>query len=520
MTERKRVIVIGAGHNGLVTAAYLARAELETVVVEAAAEPGGMAAPLCLGDIYHFPGLAALAYPVAPELRDELDLDDYGYTPGTAVDTVALAADGRHLTIGRDRVSGEGLSQADADSYPAFRQRYLEFAAALQPLLKAKPPRLKGMDLADTATLAKLGWQIRKGLGREAMYEFLRVAGMNIYDVLDEAFDDDRLKGAIAAEAVMGSAMGPRSPGTVWTWLQWLQGELNGPLTTVRRDQAGLIRALVAAAEAAGASIRCNARVERILVDDGVATGVVLADGEVLSADLVVSSADPRATFTKLVGAPQLDAMFASRVSQVRGAGVVSKILLALADKPVIDGVPEEQLGSRFLVAPTMRYVEQAFNHSKYGECSDHFVLDFAIPSIVDESLAPAGRHFMSINVAFTPYALEAGWDNSTNDLLRAVLAQLGEFMPGLEPLILHREVMTPRDIESRYHAVAGHWHHGELSLHQSFMLRPVYGAAQHDTPIDNLFLCGAGCHPGGGLTGLPGRNAAKRILKIGARRR
>jgi len=219
------------------------------------------------------------------------------------------------------------------------------------------------------------------------------------------------------------------------------------------------------------------------------------------------------------VGAPQLDAMFANRVSQVRGAGVVTKILLALRNKPVIEGLPEEQLGSRFLVAPSMRYVERAFNHSKYGEYSDRFVLDFSIPSIVDESLAPAGRHFMSVNAAFTPYALKAGWDNAKDGLLQAVLRQLGHYVRDLDALILEREVLTPADIESRYHAVAGHWHHGELSLHQSFMLRPLYGAAQYDTPIDNLYLCGAGCHPGGGLTGLPGRSAAKRIIKLGAGR-
>jgi len=519
MTDRKDAIVIGAGHNGLVTAAYLARAGWQTVVVDAGDEPGGMAAPICLADIYHFPGLANLAYPVAPELRDELDLDDYGYTPGAAIDTVTLAADGKHLIIGQDSVAGEGLSQADIDAYPAFRARYLEFARALQPLLTARPPRLRNMDLADKSTLAKLGWKVRAGLGREAMYEFLRVVGMNIYDVLDEAFDDDRLKGAIAAEAVMGSAMGPRSPGTVWTWLQWLQGELNGPLTTVRRDQAGLIRALVASAETAGATIRCGARVDHILVEDGVATGVTLADGEVLAADIIVSSADPRSTFTKLVGAPQLDAMFANRVSQVRGAGVVTKVLLALRDKPVIAGLPEARLGSRFLVAPSMRYVEQAYNPSKYGEYADRLVLDFVIPSVVDGSMAPAGRHFMSVNVAFTPYALKAGWENAKDGLLKAVLAQLSEHVHDLDALILHREILTPADIESRYHAVAGHWHHGELSLHQSFMLRPLYGAAQYDTPIKRLFLCGAGCHPGGGLTGLPGRNAARRIIKLGARR-
>jgi phytoene dehydrogenase-like protein len=354
------------------------------------------------------------------------------------------------------------------------------------------------------------------GLGREAMYEFLRVATINIYDVLNEAFEDDRLKGAIAADAVMGSAMGPRTPGTVLTWLQRLQGEANGPLSLQSGGRSQLVHALTQSAEDAGTTIRCNAHVDKILIEDGKASGVELSDGEMLKARIIISNADPRSTFTSLVGAPQLDAMFANRVTQIRGAGVVAKLHLALGGKPEFTGLPEHRLGDRLLVAPSMQYVERAFNSSKYDEYSENPVLEITLPSLHNNALAPEGHHVMSINVAYVPYKLESGWENQKTTITGRVISQLGQYSPNLESLIVDHEMLTPRDIEEQFHAVQGHWHHGELAIHQSFMMRPLHGAAQYDTPIEGLFLCGAGSHPGGGLTGLSGRNAAKRVLELG----
>jgi phytoene dehydrogenase-like protein len=516
MTERTDAIIIGSGHNGLVCAAYLARAGMKVLCLESAESAGGMSAPRTIGDDYHFPGLANVAYPVAPAIRRDLRLERFGYEPGESIDTVALDAEDKHLTIGTDGVSGDSLPESDAEAYPKFREQYLAFAKALRPLFVNKPPRLKDMAFADTTTLAKLGWNIRFGLGREAMYEFLRVAAINIYDILNEAFEDERLKGAIAADAVMGSAMGPRTPGTVLTWLQRLQGELNGPLSLQSGGRSHLVHALTQSAEDAGATIRLNAHVDRILIENDKAFGVQLSTGEILKARTVISNADPRSTFTRLVGAPLLDAMFANRVTQIRGSGVVAKLHLALSGKPEFTGLPEEKMGGRLLIAPSMQYIERAFNHSKYDECSEHPVLDIAIPSLHNDALAPQGHHVMSINVAFVPYRLDGGWDEQTSSFAYKVISQLGQYSPGLKSLIVDYELLTPRDIEEQFHAVQGHWHHGELSIHQSFMMRPVHGAAQYDTPIDRLFLCGAGSHPGGGLTGLPGRNAAKRVLELG----
>jgi phytoene dehydrogenase-like protein len=511
---RPDVVVIGAGHNGLVCASYLARAGFKTLVVEANEAAGGMAAPRTLDGGYHFPGLANVTYPVSKSIRKDLKLERFGYAPGHGIDTVALDSGGNHLTIGAQSVSGDGLPDSDAQAYGEFRSQYLAFAKSLRPLFDNKPPRLKNMGFKDQTTLAKLGWNIRIGLGRDSMYEFLRVAAINIYDVLNEVFDDERLKGALALDAVMGSAMGPRTPGTVLTWLQRLHSELNGPMSLHSGEQ--LVDALAQSAEDAGTTLRFNARVTRILIDNDKAFGVELDDGEIIKSNLVVSNADPRIVFSSLIGAPQLDTMFASRVSQIRGAGVVAKLHLALSGLPEFNGLDPSQLRDRLLIAPSMKYIEHAFNHSKYGHCSENPVLEFTLPSVHNSSLAPDGHHVMSVNVAYMPYKLEGGWQDQKTTIAYKVISQLGRYSPDLKSLIVDHEFLTPLDVEEQFRAVQGHWHHGELSIHQSFMMRPLHGAAQYDTPVGMLFLCGAGSHPGGGLTGLPGRNAAKRILELG----
>lgn len=513
MTRRNDIVIVGAGHNGLVCATYLARAGLNVVVLEASAAAGGMIAPRTLGDDFRFPGLAQTCYPLNPAICRDLKLQQYDYAAGSPARTISLDANGRHLMLDADNVSGDGLAEEDARAYPAFRQLYLDFARAMQPLMENKPPRLKDMSFADKVTLAKLGWKVRMGLGRDNMYEFLRVAAINVYDILNDTFSDDRLKGAIATDAVLGSAMGPRTPGTVLTWLQKLNSELHGPLTV---NTGNLINALTQAAEDSGVSIRLGARVNEILIEDGKAFGIKLADGEMVKGKTIISNADPRTTFENLVGAQRLDAMFANRVSQIRGSGVVGKLQLALQGLPQFAGLPALAPGDRLLVAPSMRYIERAFNHSKYGEFSASPVLEITVPSLSDGTLAPDGHHVMSINVAYLPYDLEGGWQEQQSTNAYKIISLLCQYSPDLKSMIVDHEFLTPADVEAQYNAREGHWHHGELSIHQSFMLRPLHGAAQYDTPIENLFLCGAGCHPGGGVSGMPGRAAANRVLEIG----
>jgi phytoene dehydrogenase-like protein len=274
---------------------------------------------------------------------------------------------------------------------------------------------------------------------------------------------------------------------------------------------------LLQAAEAAGASIRLGVKVKRILVEKGKAFGIETDDGEVVKARTIVSNADPRSTFLDLVGAPELDAMFAQRVSQIRGAGDVAKLHIALSGVPDFSGLSESDLENRLLIAPTMKYVEHAFNHAKYAEYSAEPILEITIPSLHNDALAPAGHHVMSVNIMFAPYDIADGWHEQKAAFAYRIIAQIGRYAPNLKSLIVNHDLFTPQDIEREYHVREGHWHHGDMTIHQSFMMRPVHGAAQYSTPLDGLYLCGAGTHPGGGLTGLPGRNAAKRILGSGA---
>ncbi len=518
MTDRFDAIVIGAGHNGLVCAGYLARAGWKVACIESRDVAGGMSGARTLGRDYHFPGLAHTTFPIHPRIRRDLGLDRFGYAPGRAIESVSLGEGGDHLIIGTEDLSGPGISNNDRERYRAFRRELLAFARALRPLFENPPPRLKDMTSRDKSVLAKLGWNVRVRLGRDSMNEFLRTAAMNIHDVLDEVFEDDRLKGALAADAVRGSAMGPRTPGSVLSWLQRLQGELHGPLAVRAGEQTGLIDSLQRSVEACGVSIRLDTRVEEILTDDGRATGVRLSNGDSIGADVIVSNADPRTTFLQLVGAPRLDALFANRVQQVRGTGTVAKLHLALSGLPDFAGLESSSLANRLVVAPSTSYVEQAFNHSKYGQYSESPVLEITMPSLHDESLAPPGHHVMSVNASFVPYRLAGGWNGREQELSDRLISQLAAFAPDIRSLIVEREFLTPRDIEAQYGAVEGHWHHGEMTMHQSFMMRPVYGASRYDTPVDGLFLCGAGCHPGGGLTGMPGWNAAKRAKELGAK--
>lgn len=515
MTDSSRVIVLGGGHNGLVCATYLARAGLQVQVLEARDTVGGGASTHSFAEGYQVSGLAHILHSLNPGVCKDLELAGAGLQVGQPIDTIALDAQGRHLTLGADTISGEGLAQDQVAAYSAFKQEFRAYATALEPLITNKPPRLKDMDFKDKITLAKLGWKLRFGLGAESLREFLRVGGINIFDVLNDVFDDPRIKGAISVDAVLGQHMGPRTPTTVLTYLNHLRGETYGPQTLPPGGMGQVSEALAEAATRAGVSIRTGAKVARILVSDGQVTGVRLESGEQIESGMVVSNADAKSTFLDLVGAAELDAMFAHRIHKTRTHGNVAKLHLALDGLPRIAGLSEQQLGQRLLIAPDMRYVEHAFNHAKYGEYSERPILEMILPSLSDPSLAPAGKHVMSVSASFAPYELRAGWDTSREVFADKVIALIGEYAEGFASQVIARELLTPVDIERRYHVSGGHWHHGELAIDQSFMMRPVHGSAQYDTPVTGLFLCGASAHPGGGVTGIPGHNAAQRILAM-----
>jgi phytoene dehydrogenase-like protein len=516
MTEQISVVVIGAGHNGLVCAAYLARAGCRVQVLEAREVPGGGASTRSFAQDYKVSGLAHILHSLNPKVCKDLKLAEAGLEAGARIDTISLARGGNHLVLGRDTASGGDLSPQDVAAYAGFKQEFRAYAAALEPLLMNRPPRLKNMDRRDKLNLARIGWKLRFGLGAESMREFLRVGGMNMYDVLNDTFDSPGLKGALAADAVLGHNMGPRSPGTVLTWLYRLWGETGGAQTLPPGGMGSVAKTLAAAAEKVGASIRTNAGVSRVLVKDGRATGVLLESGEQIDADLVVSNADAKTTFLRLVGTPELDALFAHRVHKTRTRGSAAKLHLALNGLPEIKGLSASQLGQRLLIAPDMTYVEHAFNHAKYGEFSERPMLEITVPSISDPTLAPEGQHVMSVVASYAPYALKTGWKDNHDIFADRIIALIEEYAPVFTSLVTARELLTPVDIEAEYNIEGGHWHHGEMSIDQSFIMRPVHGSAQYDTPVKGLFLCGAAAHPGGGITGIPGHNAAHRILAMG----
>lgn len=513
MTES--IIIIGGGHNGLVCATYLARAGFHVQVLEARETAGGGISDHHFAEGYRVSGLAHVLQPLNPTIIKDLDLASAGLVPGVAINTISLGHDERHLTLGTQSVSGSGLSSEDAAAYKAFKAEFHAYARALEPLAMNKPPRLKDMDRKDMFTLGKLGWSLRFGLGAASMSEFLRVGGINIYDVLNETIDDPQLKGAIAADAVIGHFMGPRTPTTVLTYFNRLRGETYGDYALPAGGTAGIAAVLVNAASRAGVDIQTGSKVQRIIVADGKATGVQLQSGEERMTDLVISNADAKTTFLNLVGTPELDAMFAQRIHTTRTNGNVAKLHFALNGLPHVNGLSEAEHGQRLLIAPDMRYVEHAFNHAKYGEYSEAPVLEITIPSLADDSLAPAGHHVMSVSASFAPYVLKKGWKSGRNEFAQKVISLIEEYAPGFKAQIVASELLTPVDIERDFNVTGGHWHHGELTIDQSFMMRPVHGTAQYDTPIEGLFLCGSAAHPGGGITGLPGRNAAKRILAM-----
>jgi phytoene dehydrogenase-like protein len=413
---------------------------------------------------------------------------------------------------------------ADAAAYPGYLVLLNRLAKALHPMLDRVPPRLGTDAWADRRALLQLAWQIRR-LGRHDMRELLRIGGMNVYDLLQDNFDSPLLQGALGFDAVLGTNFGPRSPGSVFTLLYRLagaavaQGKEGGdgplvrPLAQPRGGLGAVSRALAAAATAAGAEIRTGTAVERIVVRTRRAGGVQLTSGEIISADTVISNVDPQATFLRLLGPEYLDAGFTRRVSHLRTRGLAAKLHLALDRLPRFTGLSEDMLGSRLLIAPSLDYLERAFNHSKYGEFSAAPAIEITLPTVNDPTLAPTGKHVLSAVVQYAPYNLKKGWESERRRFCDLVIDTMEQYSPGLRKSVTAAQLLAPPDIEREFRITGGHWHHAELALDQFFMMRPVPGAAQYHTPVDGLYLCGAGCHPGGGVMGTAGRNAARQVL-------
>ncbi len=501
-------IIIGAGHNGLICAAYLAKAGHKVLVLEAADSVGGLAAnhefhpgfraPVA-HSVHHFP----------QKIASDLDLAKHGFgTSAERLPLVGLDPDGNHVTTLENTVTG--ADHADADAYPKFKAQMQRFADALKPFwLKTIPGAAPGK-LSDVLTFAQIGLKLRL-LGKDDMREFMRVATLPMRDLVDEKFESNLLKALLCWDGLIGSKMAPRSPNNaVLQMLYRMAGGLCG-------EPGDLITALKASARTAGAEIHTGTPVDRILVEPGAdgleVSGVILAGGERILASRVVSSADPQTTFIRLVGIENLEIQFTNRVRRLRCDGFVAKLHLALSSLPEFAGLG--QPGGRLLIAPNMDAIEFAFDHAKYGGCSDDPVMEITIPSLRDASLAPKGQHVLSAHVMYAPYRLKGGWDAAARDALREnAVNSISRYAPGIRDQVLCSELLTPADLEHGHRVSGGHWHHTEYAIDQILMMRPTYEAAQYGTPLPGLYLCGAGCHPGGDLAGGPGHNAAQEILR------
>ena len=512
------VIIVGGGHNGLVCANYLAKSGRKVLILEANESLGGAATTREFADNYSISGCAHWLFQLSPKVASDLGLAKHGLKLAARnLNSIALAEDGNHITMKGDGVEGGGLSEKDQHAYQRFNYQMLKFSKLLAGAFERRAPKLLDNNLTDRMTLAKLGLGM-KMLGKENMRDLLRLALINIYDVMEENFDNELLKAAICVDGVMGSYMGPRSPNTVFGYLYRRLGDVygfKGP-AVVEGGMGALGNALATSAMDRGVDIQTKARVGKINLSLDKVTGVTLTTGEDFRAKIVVSNADPKSTLEKLVGFKNLETGVVRRVSNIRMRGSAAKLHLALNGMPNFGGLTESQKGQRLLIAPSMNYIEQAFNSAKYGEYSIAPVLDISIPSVHDPSLAPAGAHVLSAIVQYAPHDLKGGWDSAREPFKNLVIERINQYAPGIKEQIINSELLTPEDLEGEFNMTGGHWHHGEISLDQIMMMRPFPGASQYATSVSGLFLCGAGAHPGGGVMGLAGKNAAKEIIKWG----
>ena len=512
-------IVVGGGHNGLTTAAVLARRGMKTLVLEARPQVGGAAITDELHPGFRISTLAHSAQPAAALMTD-LRLADHGLEliePDPYL--FAPLLDGRSLLLSRDveatANSIAAFSSEDARRYPEFCATLGRVRALTGDVMANTPPDIEQPSNADVWSMLMMGRRFR-GLGKKDAYRLLRWAPMSAADFVSEWFESEPLRAVIAAGGIFGTASGPRSAGSAAVLLMRM-GWGDGRQRFVRGGLGSLTAALASAARAAGAEIRSSAEVRRIHVKDGRATGVTLVSGEELQAKVVVSNADPRRTLLGFIDPVELEPGFLARIRSYRAAGTVAKINLALSGLPNFAALPGDlrALGGFIHIGPELDYLERAFDVSKYGAWSPRPYLDVTIPSVTDPTLAPPGAHVMSITAQYAPYHLRfAEWADASARFADAAIDTLSQYAPGLASLILHRQVISPVDLESTYGLTGGHIFHGELALDQLFTMRPLLGWARYRTPIRGLYLCGAGTHPGYGVSGLSGLNAAREILR------
>lgn len=527
------VVVAGGGHNGLTAAAYLARAGKRVVVLERRHVVGGAAVTEELLPGFKYSVASYVVSLLRPEIIRELELPRHGLEILPLESTFTPLPDGDYLMRWADhdltRREIARHSPRDAEAYDEFGHLMLQMARAVKPILGMVPPDPGSLDPRELLRLGRLGRHMR-GLGEKNLYALVKLLTMSAADFLDEWFESDVLKATMSASGIIGTFLGPRSPGTAYVLLHHYMGEIDGVFRAwgfARGGNGAVSQAIAGAARRWGAEIRTEAPVAQILVRHGEAVGVVLESGEEIRARTVVSGMDPRRTFLKLLPPDSLPPEFVDAVERYRTRGSSAKVNLALDALPEFvslsgndvarqGGAPPHLRGA-ISISPSMDYLERAYDDARQGAFSRRPYLDIIIPSLIDPGMAPPGKHVMSIFCQYAPYDLEGGWSDAQRQAFgQAVIDTLAEYAPDLEKKILHCQVLTPWDLEETFGLTGGNIFQGELALQQLFFMRPVPGWAGYRTPIRGLYLCGSGTHPGGGVSGAPGRLAALTILGRG----
>jgi phytoene dehydrogenase-like protein len=522
---RYDAIIIGGGHNGLVTAAYLARAGRTVLVLERRELVGGCAVTEEIWPGYRVSTGAYLASLMQERIVHDLELARFGYRVDPK-DPAFFSAfpDGRHFFMWQERARTLAeiarFSPRDAAVYPAYEEQLERIAQVVEGLLLTTPPQFPPQGPGDFIGYLKLAARLR-GLRSKDMVALVKIFTESAAGFLDEWFESEQVKVTLATDGVIGANGGPRSPGTAYILLHHCMGGVAGHRGLwgfVRGGMGAVSEAMAASARASGATIRTNAPVKQVLVRGGRAYGVVLADGEEIEADMVASNLDPKITFLNLVEERQLDGDFVAAIRRFRIEGTSCKINLALTGLPdftACRGTPGPQHKATMHICPSVDYVERAWDDAKYGRPSERPLLELTVPTMYDPSLAPPGKHIMGIFLQYAPYTLREGtWDELREPFGDRVLALVEEYAPGFRQLVEHRQVLTPLDQERRFGITGGNIFHGEMSLDQMFAMRPVAGWARYRTPVRGLYLCGSGAHPGGGVMGAPGYNCAREMLR------
>ena len=520
-TKTYDAIIIGGGHNGLVCAAYLARAGRKVLVLERRERVGGAAMTEEVFPGFRFSVFSYVVSLLRPEIIRDLELPRHGLHI-LPLESTLTPLEGDYLAQWNDHDQNRRElarhSLRDAEAYDEFGLMLHQMARAIKPLLAMAPPDPGSFSLGELSGMKRLAEHFRD-LGTKRFHQLHKLLTMSSAEFLDEWFETEVLKATKSASGIIGTLLGPRSPGTAYVLLHHYMGELDGVFRAwgfAKGGNGAVSGAIASAAQAAGAEIRTSAPVSQVLVKWGRARGVVLDGGEEIRAKIVVSGADPRRTFMQLVGEKHLPEEFAESIRRFRFRGASAKVNLALGELPNFTCLPGNgpHLRGAISISPSVAYLERAYDEAKYGEFSRQPYMDIVIPSMLDPSMAPPGKHVMSIFVQYAPYHLNGGWtDARREEFGDTVIDTLAQYAPNLKNAILHRQVVTPADIERIVGLSEGNIFQGELSLQQMFFLRPVPAWAKYRTPIGGLWQCGAGTHPGGGVMGASGRNAARAIL-------